>query len=48
MDIRNNFFTRTAGLPREVVEFLFLAVFKNHGGVTVRDTVSRHGGVGTG
>ena len=48
MDIRNNFFTRTAGLPRKVVEFLFLTVFKNRGDVTGRDTVSGHGGVGTG
>jgi len=33
-------------LPREVVEAPSLEVFKNHGGVALRDVVSGHGGDG--
>ena len=30
--------------PRDVVESLFLEVFKNHGDMSLRDMVSGHGG----
>ena len=44
----NFFFKRVIMLPREVVEAPSLEVFKNCGGVALRDVVSGHGGGGLG
>lgn len=40
----NFFFKRVIMLPREVVEAPSLEVFKNFGGVALRDVVNGHGG----
>jgi len=53
LDIRKHIFSARAvmqwhGLPREVVLSPSLEVVRRHRDVSVRDTVSGHGGVGTG
>ena len=53
MNIRKNFFSEKVvvhrhRLPRKVVESTSLEVFKNHGDMAQRDTVSGHSGMGWG
>ena len=48
MDIRKNVFSKRVvehwkRLPREMVELLFLEVFRKHGDVALRDVVSGDG-----
>jgi len=53
LNIRKNFFSEKVvvhrhRLPRKVVESTSLEVFKNHGDMAQRDTVSGHSGMGWG